>query len=453
MTKCKPPFFGDSAVLKKGLWVTLVIALVLALYGALFAPTWQTRAFTIDAAAQTHLHPLTDGETFSLPLPDGGIREISLPVTALSSESGGTATLILIRQGLPIFTQTVLLTDSIIRENLTFSFEPVDADKLVLTFSGNTLPALGMSSGNQLCIRLSGTRPSCAMLYYGIFAAVLVLFCVWESLFTARCAATGRQNHLLRRQADVRRYGFLIEQLVRRNFNTKYRQSILGVLWSFLNPLLTMLVQYLVFSTLFRSAIDHFPVYLISGIIVFSFFTECVTLGMDAIVMNASLITKVAIPKLIFPFSRALSSLINFLISLLPLLLLMLLTGVRVSPALLLLPLMIALLFLFALGVTLVMATLDVFFRDTRFLWSVISLLWTYATPIFYPDTIWPEGLRGIFHLNPMYQLIDFLRQIVIAGIPPTPERLLACAAGAFGMLMIGLVIFRRYEEKFVFHL
>ena len=108
--------------------MTLVIALVLALYGALFTPTWQTRAFTIDAAAQTHLHPLTDGETFSLPLPDGGIREISLPVTALSSESGGTATLILTRQGLPIFTQTVLLTDSIIRENLTFSFEPVDAD-------------------------------------------------------------------------------------------------------------------------------------------------------------------------------------------------------------------------------------------------------------------------------------------------------------------------------------
>lgn len=257
-----------------------------------------------------------------------------------------------------------------------------------------------MSSGNQLCIRLSGTRPSRAMLYYGIFAAVLVLFCAWESLFTARCAAAGRQNHLLRLQADVRRYGFLIEQLVRRNFNTKYRQSILGVLWSFLNPLLTMLVQYLVFSTLFRSAIDHFPVYLISGIIVFSFFTECVTLGMDAIVMNASLITKVAIPKLIFPFSRALSSLINFLISLLPLLLLMLLTGVRVSPALLLLPLMIALLFLFALGVTLVMATLNVFFRDTRFLWSVISLLWTYATPIFIRIQSGRRGFGG-FSIEP----------------------------------------------------
>ena len=131
----------------------------------------------------------------------------------------------------------------------------------------------------------------------------------------------------------------------------------------------------------------------------------------------------------------------------------MLLTGVRGTPALLLLPLMIALLFLFALGVTLVMAALNVFFRDTRFLWSVISLLWTYATPIFYPDSIWPEGLRGIFRLNPMYQLIDFLRQIVIAGIPPTPERLFACVVGALGMLGIGLIVFRRYEGKFVFHL
>lgn len=175
MTKCKPPIFGDSAVLKKGLWVTLVIALVLALYGALFTPTWQTRAFTIDAAAQTHLHPLTDGETFTLPLPDGDIREISLPITALSSESGGTATLTLTQHGTPVFTQTALLTDSTIRENLTFSLETADADELVLTFSGNALPALGMSGDNQPCIRLSGTRPARAMLYYGIFSAVLVL--------------------------------------------------------------------------------------------------------------------------------------------------------------------------------------------------------------------------------------------------------------------------------------
>lgn len=224
MTKCKPPFFGDSAVLEKRLWVTLVIALVLALYGALFTPTWQTRAFTIERGGADASASADGRRDVLAALPDGGIREISLPVTALSSESGGTATLTLTQHGTPIFTQTALLTDSIIRENLTFSFEPVDADKLVLTFSGNTLPALGMSSGNQLCIRLSGTRPSCAMLYYGIFAAVLVLFCVWESLFTARCAAAGRQNHLLRLQADVRRYGFLIEQLVRRNFNTKYRR-------------------------------------------------------------------------------------------------------------------------------------------------------------------------------------------------------------------------------------
>ena len=453
MTNCKTPLVGDSAVLKKGLLASASLALVLFLCGLLFAPTWQTRAFTLDANAQTHLHLLTDGECFTQYLPSGAIRELSLPIVAVGSECGGTATLTLLRADEAVTEQRVALSDAVAGGQLQFSFSPIEADAAALTFAGESLPALGMDGDNQLCFRLTGLRPSRAMLYYGIFAAILVLLCLAESLRTARCAADGRQNWVLRLSADRQRYGFLIEQLVRRNFNTKYRQSILGVLWSFLNPLLTMLVQYLVFSTLFRSSIDHFPVYLISGIIAFSFFTECVTLGMDAIVMNASLITKVAIPKLIFPFSRALSSLINFLISLLPLLLLMLLTGVRLTPALLLLPLMIVLLFCFALGITLVMATLNVFFRDTRFLWSVISLLWTYATPIFYPDTIWPAALRPIFHLNPMYQLIDFLRQIVIAGTPPTPERLLACVISAVLTLGIGLTVFRKHEDRFVFHL
>lgn len=451
MTKCKTPFFGDFAVLKKGLLASLTLAIVLALCGVLFAPTWQTRAFTVEAAAQTHLHPLSDGESFTYSLPDGAIQAISLPVVPLGSECGGTAALMLHRQGEVVAEQRVLLSDT--DGKLEFVFLSEEAETATLTFSGASLPALGMTGDDQPCFRLNGVRPSHAMLYYGIFAAVLLILSIGESVHTAQCAAAGRKNWALRLSDDGKRYGFLIEQLVRRNFNTKYRQSILGVLWSFLNPLLTMLVQYLVFSTIFRSSIEHFPVYLISGIIVFSFFTECVTLGMDAIVMNASLITKVAIPKVIFPFSRALSSLINFLISLLPLLLLMLLTGVRVTPALLLLPLMILLLFCFALGVTLVMATLNVFFRDTRFLWSVISLLWTYATPIFYPDTIWPEALRPIFHLNPMYQLIDFLRQIVIEGAAPTPGRMVACVVSAAVTLEIGMMVFRRYEDRFVFHL
>ncbi|MBQ8554517.1 MAG: ABC transporter permease [Clostridia bacterium] len=255
------------------------------------------------------------------------------------------------------------------------------------------------------------------------------------------------------KSSSIFRYGFLMEQLVKRNFNTKYRQSVLGVLWSFLNPLLTMAVQYVVFSTIFQSEIDHFPVYLLSGIILFNFFTECVSLGMDSIVLNGPLITKVAMPKLVYPLSRSLSSLINLVISFVPLLLVMLLSGAPLTPALLLIPVAAVLLFGFALGMTLILCTLNVFFRDTRFLWSVVSLLWTYATPIFYPIDIIPAAWQAIFRLNPMYQFIDFLRTITIHGACPSAMQFAACILCAVLPLAAGLLVFRWQEDKFVFHL
>ncbi len=252
---------------------------------------------------------------------------------------------------------------------------------------------------------------------------------------------------------SIFRYTFLLEQLVKRNFNTKYRQSVLGVLWSFLNPLMTMAVQYLVFSQLFRSDISHFPVYLLTGIILFSFFNECVTLGMDSIVLNGPLITKVAMPKLIYPLSRSISSFISLVISLVPLLGAMLLSGTPLTPALLLIPAAIVLLFLFSLGMSLILCTLNVFFRDTRFLWSVVSLLWTYATPIFYPISIIPAAWQPIFRLNPMFQFIDFLRTVILRGAWPSWGQWGACLLCAALPLALGLLVFRRNEHKFVFHL
>ena len=249
------------------------------------------------------------------------------------------------------------------------------------------------------------------------------------------------------------RYRFLLEQLVKRNFNTKYRQSVLGVMWSFLNPLLTMAVQYLVFSALFRTDIPHFPVYLLTGIILFGFFNECVTLGMDSIVLNGPLISKVAMPKIIFPLSRSLSSLISLVITLIPLLGAMLLSGTPLTPALLLMPALVALLFCFALGMTLILCTLNVFFRDTRFLWSAFSLLWTYATPIFYPITIIPEAWQPLFRLNPMYQLITFARTIILEGAWPSWGMWGACLLCAALPLALGLLVFRKNEDRFVFHL
>ena len=131
------------------------------------------------------------------------------------------------------------------------------------------------------------------------------------------------------------KYNFLIKQLVARDFKTKYKRSVLGYLWSFLNPLLTMLVQYVVFSTIFKNGIDNYPVYLLSGIIIFNFFSEAVGQGLGSIVYNASLITKVYVPKYIYPVTKVASTSINLFISIIPLLLVTLLTGVRITPAIL----------------------------------------------------------------------------------------------------------------------
>lgn len=206
-----------------------------------------------------------------------------------------------------------------------------------------------------------------------------------KNCYTRSTEKLKKHGNIVTRLIDAfRRYGYLLRQLVSRDFKSKYKRSVLGVLWSFLNPLLTMLVQYIVFSTLFKSDIPNYPLYLLSGIVCFNFFSESTGMALQSITGNASLITKVYVPKYIYPLSRMLSSSINLLMSLIPLLLVMLLTWTPVRPAILLLPVGLVCLVGFCLGIGLILSTMMVFFRDTQFLWGVVSLLWMYATPIFY---------------------------------------------------------------------
>ena len=146
-----------------------------------------------------------------------------------------------------------------------------------------------------------------------------------------------------------------------------------------------MTVQYIVFSTIFKTDIPNFAVYLLIGIVFFNFFSESTNMGLMAIVGNASLITKVYIPKYIFPVSRVLSSSINLLISMVPMLIVVMITSTRITKAILLLPFSIACTIVFCIGMSFILSSAMVDFRDTQFLWSVVSMLWMYATPIFYP--------------------------------------------------------------------
>lgn len=249
------------------------------------------------------------------------------------------------------------------------------------------------------------------------------------------------------------RYRFLIQQLVSRDFKTKYKRSVLGIIWSFLNPLLTMLVQYVVFSTIFKSDIPNFPVYLLTGIVLFNFFNESCGMGITSILGNTSLINKVYVPKYIYPVTRVLSSSINMLFSMVPLLLVILLTRTAITPAILLLPFSLACLICFCTGMVLVLSASMVFFRDTQFLWNVLSMIWMYATPIFYPESIIPARFLAIYKLNPLYHFIRFARTVIMDGISPEPKAYLICLVFAVGSLVIGGLIFRKMQDKFVLYI
>ena len=220
---------------------------------------------------------------------------------------------------------------------------------------------------------------------YWYLAGICWLVLLVYALHLLRVEKEGKSTAALRLLSAIQRYQFLIRQLISRDFKTKYKRSVLGILWSFLNPLLMMSVQYLVFSTIFKSNISNFALYLLTGIVCFNFFSEATSMSLVSIVGNASLITKVYVPKYIYPVTRVLSSGVNLLFSIVPLFGFMLLTGTPFRPALLLLPFGVLCLLMLCTGMGLLLSTSMVFFRDTQFLWNVVSMLWMYLTPIFYP--------------------------------------------------------------------
>lgn len=253
--------------------------------------------------------------------------------------------------------------------------------------------------------------------------------------------------------SSIYHYRFLIKQLVSRDFKTKYKRSVLGIVWSFLNPLLTMLVQYIVFSTLFKSDITNFPVYLLVGVVFFNFFSEACGMGLNSIVGNAPLITKVYIPKYIFPLSRVISSFINFGLALIPLFAVLLLTGQQITKSVLLLPFSLMCTWIFCLGMVLILSALMVFFRDVQFLWNVVSMLWMYATPIFYPESIIPSKFAFVHQINPLYYFIRFARVVLLEGVSPEPKSYLLCIVAAAVPVIIGILLFRQTQDRFVLYI
>jgi ABC-2 type transport system permease protein len=220
-----------------------------------------------------------------------------------------------------------------------------------------------------------------------------------------------------------------------------------------LNPVLMMLIQYVVFSTLFKSSIENFPVYLLSGMICFSYFSESTTTGLSSISGNANLISKVYIPKYIFPLSRVLSSGINFLFSLIPLFAVTLISGLPITRAYLFLPFIFLCLFMLCLGIAMLLSAIMVFFRDIQFLWSVITMLLMYATPLFYPESIIPVQFIALFRMNPLYHIIRLFRVVIMDGVPPMPKAVIVCLAICTAIFGLGAFVFKKEQDKFILNI
>lgn len=321
------------------------------------------------------------------------------------------------------------------------------------TEKGYSLSLNGVPVEGVLCFSVSGEDYIWTGLHYWEFAAGFGVLLALAATFIWSRYRKGKHSYVINALVAVQKYRFLIRQLVSRDFKTKYKRSVLGMFWSFLNPLLTMMVQYVVFSNLFRFDIPHYPVYLITGIVIFNFFSESTGLALGSIIGNAGLITKVYVPKYIYPLTRVYSSMVNLIISLIPLMIVVLVSGLMPTKAFPLVFFALICLMIFCLGIGLLLAAAMVFFRDVQFLWGVLSMIWMYLTPIFYPASILPENVAWILKINPLYYYITFARTCIMEGISPEPVVYVQCMAMALGTLLVGALVFYRNQNKFVLYL
>lgn len=318
---------------------------------------------------------------------------------------------------------------------------------------GFTLSLNGTQAEGTLCFAANGEDYIWTGLHYWQFAAAFGVIVALYLLIVYRRWCKGKRSLLINALAAMGKYRFLIKQLVSRDFKAKYKRSILGVFWSFLNPLLTMMVQYIVFSNLFHRNIPNYPAYLLTGIVIFNFFSEACGMALTSIVGNARLITKVYVPKYTYPLTRILSSLINLAISMIPMLIVVFLSGLRPSKAYLLIPFPLICLALFCLGLGMLLASAMVFFRDVQFLWRVLSMLWMYLTPIFYPADILPAQTAWVLKFNPLYYYITFMRTCVLDNISPEPFLYFQCLLSSVLLLFIGVLVFKKTQDRFILYL
>lgn len=279
-----------------------------------------------------------------------------------------------------------------------------------------------------------------------------------------------------RKKISFVKNSYIVKELVKRNIKVQYRNSAIGVLWTILNPLLNMLVMFIVFSSMFGKDDPYYALYLLCGTITFALMRNATTQSMTSIVNNRGLLTKNKISQYVFPVAHNISAVINFAFSLVALLAVMLFVAIKnypngfsiFSPNILLVFLMLPALFMFSYGLSLVLATVYVFFRDIQHFYNVFLTLWTYLTPMFYkPEIFFANAEAGdisakliswIIKVNPMFHFVDYFRDIVYfcassgIGLPGFGDVLVLYAWG-LGSFLVGTLIFSLTRPKFIYNI
>jgi lipopolysaccharide transport system permease protein len=268
------------------------------------------------------------------------------------------------------------------------------------------------------------------------------------------------QEQMTQRVAELYQYRELIKNLVIRDLKVRYKNSVLGVLWSLLNPLLMTLVFTIVFTLMIpNSEIPNYPVFFMCGFLPWSFLSASLLGAANSIVGSAPLIKKIYFPREVLPLAEMLSNLVNFLLALLVLFAMILISGIRLTPAVLMLPLIILTEMMFIMGLSFILSTANVFYRDTEHILQIVMQAWFFLTPIFYPIRILPESAEilgmtlniqlWVRRLNPMASLVASYRDVLYYGVPTGLDFFLRTALTCAAILVLGYLLFCRFSRVF----
>ena len=248
-------------------------------------------------------------------------------------------------------------------------------------------------------------------------------------------------------------YRFLLSELVKKGIKLKYRRSYLGMIWSMLEPLLTMIVLTIVFGTLYGNTDRTFPVYILTGRLLYSFFSQSTKAALKSIRQNSAMIKKVYVPKYLFVIARVFSSFINLMASLVALILVMVAMRAELHWTVVLSVIPLAMIILFSLGVGMLLAALTVKFRDIMHLYSVFTTGLLYLTPVIYPMSILPEAVRIVVNINPLTNMVQMFRNVMFYNTLPTFSSIVLGMAEVAVVLVLGTYVFYKNQDEFILNI